>query len=295
MSQLSYLQQIAQRASDHLPVLMPPRSTFTRFDSPVPMEILDEFLQSESRVLAEERPSMLSSLNTVQTEAQKESVANPLIQLPNTTLEPSPAIVSLTSPELPNPTQVAFETISDVEMSSLFVQGIPEIAPQALQPRTEGLPDRTPYVIASQNLSQPKPSTLTPAIMELSNLSQAEHFKESFMPTESTATNDHGSLHWLTPIIQNRNQDRNIEMPLLEPQLREIYSEVADSPIALETQELATQEHSPKGNTIHIGEIDIQIVPATVAPNAIAPPPAKSGSTNRLARNFSGSFGLRQG
>ncbi len=309
MSQLSYLQQIAQRASDRLPILMPPRSPFLGFDSSVPMEILDESPQSESIVSPEKRPSMLLS----PTIAQTEPLANPLIQLPNTTLEPSPAMVSLTSPdlaarlepsptiasltkpELPISTQVAFETISDVERSepskipslpTRVAQDRPAIAPQALQPQTERLPDRQPYAIATQNLSPQRTSRLAPSITEFSDSlvsqpTQAESLNENSLPIASPAI-----LRWLTPTIQ----DRNVDMLFPEPQHREIYSEVTALPIAS-----VVQEHLPKGNTLHIGAIDIQIMPAPIVPEAIAPSPTKSGSTTLLARSFSGSFGLRQG
>ena len=291
MSQLSYLQQIAQRANDRLPVLTPPRSPFPRFESPVPMEILEESPQSESIGSSKNRVSMLPSSTTAQTEHP----ANPLIQLPNTTLESFPTMVSLTNPELANSTQVAFETISDVEIPESrkipslpprVAQDIPAIASQALQPQTEGLPDRKPYGIETQNLSQQRINELTPSITEfndpfVSQVTQVESPNENFLPLESPPI-----LRWLTPTIQ----DHNVERLLPEPQRREIYSEVTASPITS-----VAQEHSPKGNTIHIGAIDIQIMPATVVPAAIAPSPAKSVSTTPLARSFSGSFGLRQG
>ena len=304
MSQLSYLQQIAQRSSDRLSVLRPPRSPFPRFDSPVLIEISEESPQSESRVGQENQLSMLPSSTTPQTK----SFANPPIQLANTALEASPASVSLTSPELPNSTQAAFETISDMEilvepskipsLPALVTPDRPAIAPQALQP--DGLPDGQPYAIETQNLSPQRTSGLTPSITKFSDPvafqpTQAKSLNENSLPIESSAI-----LRWLTPTIQDRHQDRNAEMllpesPQPESPRREIYSEVTASPIALVTQELADQEHSPKGNTIHIGAIDIQIMPATVVPAAIAPSPAKSIATTTLARSFSGSFGLRQG
>jgi hypothetical protein len=228
-----------------------------------------------------------------------ESLANPLIQLPHTTLEPSPAIVSLTNPELPISTHTTFATLSDGEMPEPakmpsrpdpVAQADPAIAPQTLQSQTKGLPDQQPYVLPTQNLSQPTISGLTPSIAEFSTtlVSQAalaESLKEHSLPIESPDI-----LRWLTPTIQERNQERDVEMPLPEPQRREIYSEVKALPIAS-----VSQEDSDKRNTIHIGAIDIQIMPATVVPTAIGPSPAKSGSTTPLARSFSSSFGLRQG
>lgn len=338
MSQTSYLQQIAQRTSDRLQILTPPRSPFSRFDSSVPMEVPDEHLISAPSAKQEPRISSLPYSTTVQTEAQTGSFANPLIQSPNvvipntatnTTLEPSSAIASLTNSGLPNLTQAASEITSGVETPEpRKIPSLPSLPPrvaqdssamiasQSLQPQTgsqtdsqtDRSPDRKSYAITSQNLSQPKPShnALTPAITESRDLlvsqpAQAENLKENFILTESLDTNAPESLRWLTPTIQNRHQDhhqdRNAEMPLPEPQLRdvysrEMYSEVAASPIALVAQEIIAQEHPPKGNTIHIGAIDIQILPV---PNAIAPSPPKPVLTNPLARSFSGSFGLRQG
>jgi hypothetical protein len=185
------------------------------------------------------------------------------------------------------------ETTEPRNSSSLQLDSVGEersaIAPQTLQPQTHGLPDRKPYAIETQNLSQQKTSALTPSITEFSDPSdpsvsqpaKATSLKENSLPTESPAI-----LRWLTPTMQ----DRKVEMLLPESQWREISSEVAASPIAS-----VAQEHSPKGNTIHIGAIDIQIMPAPVAPAAIVPSPAKSVSTTPLARSFSGSFGLRQG
>lgn len=303
MSQLSYLQQIAQRDGDRLAVLSPPRSPFPRFDSPVPMEILEESPQSASRVGQEKRLSMSPSLTTDQTE----SFAKPLIQLPNKTLEPSPTIGSLNRLEMPNSTQVAFETTSDsdVEMPeprqiaprlSLVAQDHSVIAPQALQSQTSELPARNSYAIETQNLLPQRTSGFTPSITEFSDPlvsqpTQAESLNENSLPIESPAI-----LRWLIPTIQDRNVEMlDSESPLPKFPRSEIPSEAATAPIALVTQELIAQEHSPKGNTIHIGAIDIQIMPATVEPAAIAPSPVKSVSTTPLARSYSGSFGLRQG
>ncbi|NJK73154.1 MAG: hypothetical protein HC942_02015 [Microcoleus sp. SU_5_6] len=151
MSQPSYLQQIAQRNSGSFSQLMPPRSLFQNWETPVPLEISDESpsvstpiarspafpvppapqttslaeppIQPQDAMLV--TPPRLDLPKTSQAERSpeippattipKESLANPPIQLESKTLEPSFTILSPTDPVIPNPERVTLGTSANTE------------------------------------------------------------------------------------------------------------------------------------------------------------------------------------
>jgi hypothetical protein len=112
MSQLSYLQQIAQRTSGRFSQLMPPRSLFQNWETPMPLEISDEAPVSTQI----ERSPVLPTPPASQTA----SLANPPIQPQDTKQVSSPRLDSPTtlqaerSPEIPPATTIPTESLANL-------------------------------------------------------------------------------------------------------------------------------------------------------------------------------------
>lgn len=316
MSQPSYLQQIAQRNSGSFSQLMPPRSLFQNWETPVPLEISDESpsvstpiarspafpvppapqttslaeppIQPQDAMLV--TPPRLDLPKTSQAERSpeippattipKESLANPPIQLEGKTLEPSFTILSPTDPVIPNPERATLETSANTETTEpRNSSSVRSENLTAIVPRASQPPERglpEQKPDVTENTTPPAQRT-TAAAPSKNPLIEGRDRAQS--PTENRPpTASPPLVRWLTPTVQ----DSAVEKPSPETSDREISSEAKGSPISL-----VDREQSPQGNTVRIGTIDIQIVPPPVV--------SQPAATSALSRGFASSFGLRQG
>lgn len=297
MPQPSYLQQITRRASG-MPILKPARSPLGRTDilpllempeAPVPQQSLPLPPSTRQELTAdvEEQTSYLTATSVrdstsissppaqhqdsigVTTPSPSASLNRPVEAtfVPSTSQEnlhanPRPIV----NPEMPRQTSPDKTVFIDTSEESRPIPGKQTNLQSMVIPQTRERKPQPEGIEASVGRNPPRPRTETNALLPVSD--------------NSTAT---------TAQVDFRSPNRPEQESLPQSWL----SQPASTPTW--STPVATQTELPKGNSIHIGSIDVHIVPPPAVPAKVAPTRAKSGSTSTLSRGFTSSFGLRQG
>lgn len=294
MSQLSYLKQIAHRAKGELPMLSPPRSPLMATERSQPLEMVDEMPSTAplsnqfpappplaSTLIPENLSPDISSPRTIQEEFSVEANIN---YISNSLIEPpiSRAATSLTPASGKELGSRGEETGSNLNIPPRgdheVTLEIPSNQKTSLALTTEVIP------IIEEVGSIPQ---VVQFHSKITNAQQLYHNSEQFVvlsPTPHDVDVVEGSLSLNRVDAKVVESARPMQESLGENRLTQ--TAIAPTP---------SPSLTPKGNTVHIGSIDIHIVPPPTAPPKVTPTVSKPVSTSSLSRGFTSSFGLRQG
>ncbi|MEG4318612.1 MULTISPECIES: hypothetical protein [unclassified Microcoleus] len=301
MPQSSYLQTIARRGTSHLPVLMPPRSPLSRIEAPQTPEVAGESIPAQlpsepaNRVVvsSEQQPSIqMKQVRSPVDSATTSPAQVPSVELPqeiqatpvfsqtssvspavqNSQQQPSTQTVQPTTPvshSIQPPDSLAQSPNRSGQSSNLTsVTTLPKPRSYLAKAATSFMLKTSPKVSKATS-----PETASPEVSE----SFVIHSKVSKVASTETASAEVSESFVILQAPQND----------ADPNISASERQKFDRP----PQSTATA----RGNTVHIGTIDIHIAPPPtppIQPVATAPKPV---ALSPLARGFTSSFGLRQG
>jgi len=320
MPKSSYFQTIARHAKPDSPRLQPPRSLPSRIEVSQLSDFLTppvfEPLESSVSRLPPVRslkadPNTISSAQALSSPPLLDEAAQSLPVLIPTFNAASPSR-QLATPESPSweevtprdhPSAKSSRSAPTLEDSNEKTGTIASVPPPVSQlPEAASVSRVAPSV--EQNLAVPvagsfPPSASTPVTQRRSYLQAAIRIA----PLELGSTSSQSSKAAMVPVAlisETTMTDSSESAVILQPS--PLYSSKRtrlgdrDSDMLSQANHRSSQlsNSSPQSNTIHIGTIDIQVVPPPQPVGAIAPIP-KPMRVTPLARGFTSSFGLRQG
>lgn len=327
MPQLSYLKQIARRAKGELPMLMPPRLPLMGSEMPQPLEISN---QIPSIPQSNQLPAPTSLASTSILEDLSPSVSSPF-NIPEEFSGQANTNLKHLSPSVSSPFNIPEEFSGQAntnQNSSLLIEtpmpgattSLSLASTQESGSRTETRSKVTRSQIddteARGEISSHSKAfavtskEITPILEPISSISQGGEFNSQIIsrqqipePVAQSGQNlqqlfvpNYTLYHVDTTYSQSENRVEatapvETDRKKQEGQTQSLLPQTA---IAPPPTSLTSQVESPKGNTVHIGSIDVQIVTPPAAPPKVAPAVSKPGSTSALSRGFTSAFGLRQ-
>jgi hypothetical protein len=286
MPRTSYLQQIARRANSNLPLLKPPRSV-TRSGGTT--SSLSQDALAETR-LSVQRPSALTiepnSVPFLQGADVKEhkhilSDTQEITPLPpNTPLKRhDPAV-----PEAP--------ALSSPGGSDEVERGAPPIVSRRPHMGAQVTPAKPPsHITADIHEPLPAPQIVSTRQVDKPSEMQVLHTRPRSISEQgqTAAARSTRSLPIDDPALQSG--DTSVSPPPKPAQITLVPLPAARPAASMR------ESRMPQGTAIHIGCIDVQIMPSPIVPPAPATvrSTAKPQSGPALSREFTSSFGLRQG
>jgi hypothetical protein len=308
---MSYFKQIASRAvltnpgrSPSLPLLNPTQVLFRPAALVQPMELADERLGSDESVIAEQ---LQASTRSLATQSILSAAAISLLdssEVPSPTylsaspLPITPPIIdlglpfkeqSLSDPRLdisvrPTPAQHQSDRQSNSDFGERSLSASPLPSPQvsaAASNPPDLQHDSTPPLVP---IKPTKSSGADPQPAGKPLISQVHPVPVSAVYASSLTTE-------IAQIGRTTLEPKPSTQALPTERMTELLSQL---PLPPSFPEPSKADRSP-GSTIHIGAIDIQIMPAPVPPQPLRPHPVAIPASGSLSRGFASGFGLRQG
>ncbi len=302
MPRTSYLQQIARRADSNLPLLKPPRSV-TRRGGTTPSLSQDVLTETRSFV---QRPSTLTvepnAAPFIQAAGVKEhkpilSNTHALSDIMEKTAERG--VTQEITPRSPNPPLKRHDpTVPKAPALSLPGDSaeVERSAPPIVSRRPHMGAQVTPAKPSSHitaDIHEPLPAA------QIVSTGQVEKPVETqVLHTRPRSISEHGqraaarsARSWPIDDFAPQSGDTSVRPPTKAAQITLVPLPAARPAAPMRESKLS------QGTALHIGSIDVHIVPSPVAP----PPPPTARSTAKrqsgpaLSREFTSSFGLRQG
>lgn len=316
MPRTSYLRQIARRAEGNLPLLKPPRSIMGRGESRPFMQGSSALTAEPNTLLSiqaaaavkEDKPSLSDTIEkTAEGEVTHEETArsanapfkrhNPAVpktRVPSSRRDAaevegsaSPVVSGRPDTEIQITAAKARPRVSGEKRGALPAEQVVSAALVETPAMEVQITAAKPGSRVSVEKREASPAAQAEPTSQLQAIRSRQHSISEREQAEAASSVRSGPID--DPAPQSR--DTSVKSPGESVQIRLV---------PLPALRPATPMREPKvlqSNAVHIGSIDVQIVPAPVAPPA--PPTAHSTaqpqSAPALSREFTSSFGLRQG